>query len=238
MPRILIISTCCKKSKGMWRTWQNNLLLLILQTSWVISSANFITPRLKRHIARCDTQLDPPLRLAANDWENDKIMFSYVRDETMNLSLLYDSNDNYLDPEIILAKKPWKWKISDKKNSGALARTNLTGCSGMKSWNETGCSSTVTECYRAVIIKWLIQVFCGKIEQHLIHRLHHQTVHYLNPKFSLEPYGHHPKHYILECNIEPPVPMQPLNKQHHSQQAHFNEQHHSQLAHFNYQHSH
>ena len=24
----------------------------------------------------------------------------------MNLSLLYDSNDDYLDPEIILAKKP------------------------------------------------------------------------------------------------------------------------------------
>ena len=78
-----------------------------------VSTADFLTPSLKDHLAIANTQVDPPppaLGQHENDWDlkyyNKEIMLTSVRDDSMNLSLLYESDDDYLDPENILAEPP------------------------------------------------------------------------------------------------------------------------------------
>ena len=64
-------------------------------------------------LAVANTQVDPPPpgpNELINDWElkyfNKEVMLSCVRDHSMNLSLLYESDDDYVDPENILAEPP------------------------------------------------------------------------------------------------------------------------------------
>ena len=78
-----------------------------------VSTANFLTPGLKNHLTVANTQVDPPPpgpNELINDWElkyfNKEVMLSCVRDHSMNLSLLYESDDDYVDPENILAEPP------------------------------------------------------------------------------------------------------------------------------------
>ena len=75
-----------------------------------VSTANFLTPGMKGCLTAANTEIDPPPALDANDWElkyyNKEIMLSCVKDVTMNLSLVYESDDDYVDPENILAEPP------------------------------------------------------------------------------------------------------------------------------------
>ena len=77
----------------------------------MVSTANFLTPGLKNRLTVANTQVDPlPPGPHENDWElkyyNKEVMLSCVRDHSMNLSLLYESDDDYVDPENILAEPP------------------------------------------------------------------------------------------------------------------------------------
>ena len=86
----------------------------------MVSTANFLTPGLKECLAVANTQVDPPPpgpNELINDWElkyfNKEVMLSCVRDHSMNLSLLYESDDDYVDPENILAEPPLEMEDLD-----------------------------------------------------------------------------------------------------------------------------
>ena len=83
-----------------------------------VSTANFLTPGLKDCLAVANTQVDPPPPGPnENDWElkyyNKEVMLSCVRDNTMNLSLLHKSDDDYVDSENILAEPPLEMEDLD-----------------------------------------------------------------------------------------------------------------------------
>ena len=75
---------------------------------------------MKNSLTVANTQVDPPPpgpNELINDWElkyfNKEVMLSCVRDHGMNLSLLYESDDDYVDPENILAEPPLEMEDLD-----------------------------------------------------------------------------------------------------------------------------
>ena len=109
------------KEKNLMTEIQKNAKNLAKQSAFsdiadiltTVSTANFLTPGLKERLAVANTQVDPPPpgpNELINDWElkyfNKEVMLSCVRDHSMNLSLLYESDDDYVDPENILAESP------------------------------------------------------------------------------------------------------------------------------------
>ena len=109
------------KEKNLMTEIQKNAKNLAKQSAFsdiadiltTVSTANFLTPGLKNRLAVANTQVDPPPpgpNELINDWElkyfNKEVMLSCVRDHSMNLSLLYESDDDYVDPENILAEPP------------------------------------------------------------------------------------------------------------------------------------
>ena len=107
------------KDKNLMTEIQKNAKNLAKQSAFsdiadiltTVSTANFLTPGLKNRLTVANTQVDPPPPGPnENDWElkyyNKEVMLSCVRDHSMNLSLLYESDDDYVDPENILAEPP------------------------------------------------------------------------------------------------------------------------------------
>ena len=107
------------KDKNLMTEIQKNAKNLAKQSAFsdiadiltMVSTANFLTPGLKNRLAVANTQVNPPRPGPnENDWElryyNKEVMLSCVRDHSMNLSLLYESDDDYVDPENILAEPP------------------------------------------------------------------------------------------------------------------------------------
>ena len=109
------------KEKNLMTEIQKNVKNLAKQSAFsdiadilsTVSTANFLTPGLKERLAVANTQVDPPPpgpNELINDCElkyfNKEVMLSCVRDHSMNLSLLYESDDDYVDPENILAEPP------------------------------------------------------------------------------------------------------------------------------------
>ena len=107
------------KDKNLMTEIQKNVKNLAKQSAFsdiadiltTVSTANFLTPSLKNRLTVANTQVDPsPTGPHENDWElkyyNKEVMLSCVRDHSMNLSLLYESDDDYVDPENILAEPP------------------------------------------------------------------------------------------------------------------------------------
>ena len=106
------------KEKDLMTEIQKNAKNLVKQAAFsdiadilsTVSTANFLTPRMKGFLAASNTEIDPTPAVDENDWElkyyNKEVMLSCVRDVTMNLSLVYESDDDYVDPEEILAEPP------------------------------------------------------------------------------------------------------------------------------------
>ena len=107
------------KDKNLMTEIQKNAKNLAKQSAFsdiadiltTVSTPNFLTPGLKNCLTVANTQVDPPPPGPhENDWElkyyNKEVMLSCVRDHSMNLSLLYESDDDYVDPKNILAEPP------------------------------------------------------------------------------------------------------------------------------------
>ena len=114
------------KDKNLMTEIQKNAKNLAKQSAFsdiadiltTVSTANFLTPGLKNCLAVANTQVNPPPPGPhENDWElkyyNKEVMLSCVRDHSMNLSLLYESDDDYVDPENILAEPPLEMEDLD-----------------------------------------------------------------------------------------------------------------------------
>ena len=114
------------KEKNLMTEIQKNAKNLAKQSAFsdiadilsTVSTTNFLTPGLKDCLAVANTQVDPPPPGPnENDWElnyyNKEVMLSCVKDPTMNLSLLYESDDDYVDPENILAEPPLEMEDLD-----------------------------------------------------------------------------------------------------------------------------
>ena len=142
------------KEKDLMTEIQKNAKNLAKQTAFsditdilsMVSTANFLTRGIKSRLTAANTEIDPPPALDANDWElkyyNKEIMLSCVKDVTMNLSLVYESDDDYVDPENILAEPPPQMDLDVDDEDEDVEMQPLAGPSGIGTAGPTTMGTT------------------------------------------------------------------------------------------------